>query len=77
MDSEERALLERTAKLGDENNRILKKMERRARWAFLWWFIKVLIIVVPLVIGYFYLEPYINQALDSYKAVSNIFNTPR
>lgn len=75
MNPEERHLLERSLKLSEENNRMLKKMERRAKWLFLWGFIKIAIIVVPLVLGYFFLEPYINEAVDNYNGVRELFNS--
>lgn len=77
MNPEEKVLLERTLKLSEENNKILRKIERRARWAILWGFIKIAIIAVPLILGYFYLEPYIGQALDNFNSVKELLNTSR
>jgi hypothetical protein len=67
MNPEEKALLERTFRLSEENNRILRKMQKVARWAFLWGIIKVLIIVVPIVIGYLYFAPFIGEVLENFK----------
>ena len=75
MDSEERSLLERTLKLSEENHRILKKMQRTARWAVVWGFIKVAIIIVPLVAGYIYLQPFFEQAMENYDGVKDFLNT--
>jgi len=78
MSPEEKVLLERTLKLSEENNHILRKMQRTARWAVLWGFIKVAIIVVPLIVGYLYLQPFFDQILDSYSDVRELLNsTPR
>ena len=74
MNPEEKVLLERSLKLAEENNQILRKMQRTARWAVLWGFIKVIIIVVPLVIGYFYLQPFFNQALENFNSAREILN---
>ena len=74
MSPEEKALLERTLKLSEENNQILRKMQRTARWAVVWGFIKVAIIVVPLVVGYLYLQPFLGQALDNFKQVQGLLN---
>lgn len=57
MDPEEKKLLEKTLKLSEENNQILRKMQRATRLAFAWGLIKILIIIVPIVVGYLYLEP--------------------
>lgn len=64
MNPEEKDLLEKSLRLSEENNRILRNMERAARWATLWGFIKLLIIVIPLVIGYIFLQPYFGPARD-------------
>ncbi|OHB05871.1 MAG: hypothetical protein A3B22_02695 [Candidatus Zambryskibacteria bacterium RIFCSPLOWO2_01_FULL_47_33] len=77
MNPEEKVLLERALKLSEENNQILRKIERRARWAVLWGFIKVAIIIVPLVVGYLYLQPLLDQALENFKSVKELLNMPR
>ena len=77
MNPEEKVLLERALKLSEENNQILRKIERRARWAVLWGFIKVAIIIVPLVIGYLYLQPLLDQALENFNSVKELLNMPR
>jgi len=69
MNLEEKVLLERTLKLSEENNLILQKMQRTARWAVLWGFIKVTIVVVPLMVGYFYLQPFIGQIMASFSGI--------
>ena len=74
MDPEERALLERSLKLTEENNQILRKMRRTARWAVVWGFIKVLIIIVPLVVGYIYLQPFFEQIAASYGTLKEFLN---
>jgi hypothetical protein len=42
-----------------ENNKILRQMRRNARWSALWGTVKFFIIVIPLIVGYLYLEPYL------------------
>ncbi|MEX2013654.1 MAG: hypothetical protein WD897_01950 [Parcubacteria group bacterium] len=74
MNPEEKALLASTLKLAEENSQILRRLERRARWAVLWGFIKVAIIITPLVIGYIYLQPFLNQALENFNSVKELLN---
>ena len=74
MNPEERVLLERTLKLSEENNQILCKIQRRARWAIIWGFIKIAIIIVPLVAGYIYLQPFLEQATVNYNTLKNLLN---
>lgn len=75
MNPEERHLLERSLKLSEDNNRILRKMERKAKWLVLWGFIKIAIIVVPLVLGYLFLEPYLDEAVNDYNGIRELFNS--
>lgn len=72
MSPEEKLLLDRTLKLSEDNNRILKKLEKRLRWAFVWGLIKLAIILVPLVIGILYLEPYLGQFKESYAGLREL-----
>jgi len=77
MNPEDKALMERTLQLSEENNLILRKIERRARWVFVWGFIKAAVIIVPLVIGYLYLQPFIDQAISNFNSIKEFINTPR
>jgi hypothetical protein len=72
MNPEERELLERTFQTAQENNDILRKMRRTARWAVIWGFIKLAIIIVPLVVGYLYLEPYLQVIIDNLKEIRGL-----
>ena len=74
MNPQEKVLLERTLKLSEENNQILHKMQRAARWAILWGFIKVAIIIVPLVVGYLYLQPFLGQAKENFNSIQDLLN---
>jgi hypothetical protein len=74
MDPEEKLLLHRTLKLSEENNRILKKMQTAYRWAIIWGFIKMAIIIVPLIAGYLYFQPMLGQVTESYDAFKAILS---
>jgi hypothetical protein len=73
MNPEEKVLLERTLKLSEENNKMLRKLQRTAKWAVVWGFVKVVIIVIPLVAGYFLLQPYFGQAIDNFNNIQELF----
>ncbi len=77
MQPEERSMFERSLKMAEENNRLLKKMDRRARLAMIWGLIKIAIIAIPLILGYLYLEPYINEAINNYQSLKEVFTLPR
>ena len=75
MNPEEKVLLERTLKLSEENNQILHKIDRKARWAIVWGFIKGAIIVVPLILGYLYLQPFLAPAIDNLRGIQELLNS--
>ena len=75
MSPEERQLLERALKLSQENNEILQRIEARAKRAAIYGFIKLAIVILPFVIGYFFLEPYLDQALDNFKEVKGLLDS--
>jgi hypothetical protein len=77
MNPEERRLLERTLKLSEENNEILKKMRAQARRQTIYGFIRLAIIILPFVIGYIFLEPYFDEARTNYSGAMELFNSLR
>ena len=77
MNPEEKELLTRLLKLSEENHRILEKLQRTIRWWHIWGFIKILIIVVPLVLGYLYLIPYIEELTNTFGGITNILPAMR
>lgn len=75
MTPEERNLLERTLKLSSENNEILKSIRRASRWTAIWGTIKFAVIVVPLIIGYLYLEPYLGTFAGTLKQAQDLLGS--
>ena len=75
MNPEEKVLLERTLKLSEENNQILRQMRRTARWAVVWGFIKAALIIVPLILGYLYLQPFFDQILENYSSAQELIKS--
>lgn len=65
MTPEEKSLLERTHKLAEENNEILRKMRRSNRWSialriFYW------IIILGLAFGaYYFVQPYATSLMEA------------
>jgi hypothetical protein len=66
MNPEERHLLERSLRISEENNKILKRIDARAKRAAIYGFIKLALFILPFVVGYFLLEPYLDQATSTY-----------
>ncbi len=75
MDPEEKQLLERTLKLVEENNKILHNVEARAKRAVIYSFLKFALILLPFILGYLFLEPYLDQAVSSYGEVRELFQS--
>lgn len=66
MNPEDRTLLERALELSEQNNVILKKLEKQAKWSRIWTVAKIIILVLPFIIGYFYLAPFLGPILKNY-----------
>lgn len=58
-----------------ENNKLLHKIRRHAVWgsvfSILYW---AFILGVPVVLYYYYLQPYLGQVLDTYSGIQNEIN---
>ena len=72
MNPEERVLLEQALKLSQENNLILKKLDQRARWAIAWSFLKIGVVVVPVILGFLFLEPYFGSIKTLFERLSKL-----
>ncbi len=71
MDEESKKLIEETLELAKDNNEMLHSMRRSMRIArimsILYW-----IIIIGSAIGvYYYIQPYVDKALDVYNSASN------
>ena len=74
MTPEEKSLLERTYKLSEENNKILRKMRRSSRISgvirALYW-----IVIIGITIGaYYYVQPYLENVLQMYDQARSSLN---
>ncbi len=67
MNPEEKKLLEETAELARENNKILHGMRRSNRWAMLFNLLYWFVILGGLAAGYYYTKPYIDLATKTYE----------
>ncbi|MDB5266455.1 MAG: hypothetical protein JWN89_270 [Parcubacteria group bacterium] len=76
MSPEEKELLRRTLVLSEENNKILQKLQGHMRWQAFWSVIKILLVVVPLILGYVFLQPYLGSALNNYQEIQGMLQNP-
>lgn len=71
---EEREMLERTAALAEDNNKMLHAMRRSMFWSrvmgALYW-----IAIIGISIGAFYfIQPYVDKVMKLYNSVSGVLN---
>jgi hypothetical protein len=72
MTPEEKSLLERTYKLAEENNEILRKIRRINRWTIAFR-IAYWVILVGLAVGALYfIQPYIDAVMGTYQDLLGI-----
>ncbi|HYF10573.1 MAG TPA: hypothetical protein VD967_03145 [Candidatus Paceibacterota bacterium] len=72
----DREILERILKLEQENYRILKALRSSQRWGVFWGFVKFLLFVVlPLVLAYVYLQPYLEMIWATYQQAQGQLNS--
>ena len=62
-------MMEESLKLNKKIYKIVKKLKSQMFWQSVFGFIRVLIIVVPLVLGFYYLSPYMKQAYQQYQQI--------
>lgn len=74
MDSEIKNLIEKNLALTEENNKLLRKMQRRARWGTITHIIYWIIILGITFGSYYYIQPYLNQALSAYSSLQKNVN---
>jgi hypothetical protein len=72
---EEKSLLERTYRLAEENNKMLRKMRRAERWRSLFQGLYWLFIVGLTVGAIYYVQPYITAFTNVFKGASTTSGT--
>ena len=72
MDEEVKKLLEKNLKLTEEIHRMAKSIKSFMMWQKIFGFLKILIIVVPIVIGIIYLPPLLKNIFEQYQGLFGI-----
>jgi hypothetical protein len=76
MSPEEKELLRRSLLLSEENNKILLGVQKSLRWQAIWGVVKIVILVLPLILGYIFLQPFLGSMFNNYKEVQGMINIP-
>jgi hypothetical protein len=69
MNPEEKQLLQETAELTKENNKILKSMRRSARLSAFLRFVYWAVILGGAVASYYFIQPYLNAVVNGYSEI--------
>lgn len=75
MDKEDKNLLRENLKLNRENNRLLKKMRRGMLFSSFFRLLYWLIIIGASLGTYYYLQPYIDEAKNTYNQIKGGVDT--
>ena len=66
MSPEERELLNRSVRLAEDNNKILRSMKRSQHWANIMNALYWVLIIGAAIGGYYLVQPYVDQAKSIY-----------
>ncbi len=67
MDEEIKELLQKNIELSEEILKLTKKSHNILFWQRVFGVLKVLLIVIPIILGFIYLPPLFNKAVNYYK----------
>ncbi|MFZ2769655.1 MAG: hypothetical protein WA048_00330 [Minisyncoccia bacterium] len=66
----------RSVKLSEDNNKILLGIRRTLHLQAIWSVVKIAIVVIPLVAGYIFLQPYLNNVMGGESIGSSLRDLP-
>jgi hypothetical protein len=68
-------LLEKNLEMTQEVYNICQKVKSHMFWANIWSVFKIVVIIIPLIIGFLYLPPLLKNAFDQYNKLLNSTNS--
>ncbi len=72
LEEEVKQMLTENKALMEEIYQLLKKVHRQLLWQRIMGWVKIILVVVPLILAYLYLAPYLSGALNTYKNLLGI-----
>jgi len=72
MEEEIKNLLKENLKLNQEIHKMVKGIKSFLFWQRIWGVIKILIIIVPIIVGIIYLPPLLKQVMGQYQSLLGI-----
>jgi hypothetical protein len=77
MEEDIKKMLDEIYDLNQKTYKMTRKMSHYMAWSQFWSIIKILVIVVPLVLGYYYLSPLVKNAFNQYNQLLGGINNPQ
>ncbi|MEI6627565.1 MAG: hypothetical protein WCL61_03145 [bacterium] len=71
MNDDDKTILQNVLKMSEENNKMLKRIERRYLWSSVGKAIYWALIIMAIYGSYYYVQPYLGRALDMYNTASS------
>jgi len=71
MTPEERELLYRVASTVEDNNKMLHKLQRAARWNTFWRWMYWIVIIGTAIGAFWFVQPYLDKVSGGYASFSN------
>ena len=71
MDDKDKIVLQNILKVTEDNNKILKRGERRHFYSSVWRFLYWIFIIGLAYSSYYYLQPYLTKVVDMYNSASS------
>lgn len=69
MEFGERGLLQKIVENVEENNKILRRLQRDLRWRRFFGFLKWVVIIALSAGAYYYLQPWLEQTIATYQGI--------
>ncbi|HQV64827.1 MAG TPA: hypothetical protein PKZ56_01180 [Candidatus Paceibacterota bacterium] len=75
MDDSTKKLLNETYRISQENQALLKKIDRRQRYSIYWRALLFIAAVASALGVYYYFQPYVDQVVDIYDQAQSTFSS--
>jgi hypothetical protein len=74
-DQEIKELLEKNLEMNKEIREMVKSIKTYIIWQRVWFVLKLVIIIIPITLGFIYLPPILSDIFEQYKGVLDFFQS--
>jgi hypothetical protein len=75
QDQEIKELLEKNLEMNKEIREMVKSIKTYIIWQRVWFVLKLVIIIIPITLGFIYLPPILSDIFEQYKGVLDFFQS--